>query len=101
MGLSLSDVQEIRALYEDGARETVGPWLGERLAGVREDLEHQIEQLEVLRERIETFIALHADDLQQSALDKVASQRLGIPRRAFDPGGCDGGTDLSDRRGRG
>lgn len=83
LGLSLGDIRQMRALYDDGARETVGPWLLERLAGVRVDLDRRIEQLTAIRDRIDVFTAAHASDLRRGALGEVASKRLDVPAQAF------------------
>ena len=82
LGLSLSEIRELAALYLGRADQPIGPHLAQRLRAVRARLDRHIVELQELRGRIDAFEADHKAELAgQSGADfRAGDPRSGDPR---------------------
>jgi MerR family transcriptional regulator, copper efflux regulator len=67
LGLTLTDIQALTALYLERPSEPIGPPLGARLQAALQRTEARIAELQALRQRIRDFQAAHAAELAGEA----------------------------------
>ncbi len=88
LGLSLNDIESLNAFYDDDTQRPVGPWLLERLAKIRSEVDQQIKRLEDTRARIDTFTAKHADKLQRDAVTELTQELTTLNHPHGEVRGC-------------
>jgi MerR family transcriptional regulator, copper efflux regulator len=67
LGLTLTEIGDLAAVYLGQPAEPIGPHLAERLDVVRERLDERIRELAELRRRIDDFEACHRQELASDA----------------------------------
>jgi MerR family transcriptional regulator, copper efflux regulator len=67
LGLTLTDIGELAAVYLGRPTEPIGPQLAGRLGVVRQRLDTRIRELTELRQRIDDFEACHHRELASDA----------------------------------
>ena len=63
LGLTVAEITELGALYQERPEEPIGPVLAERLRRVRARLDGRIAELTEVRRRIDEFERLHHAEL--------------------------------------
>jgi MerR family transcriptional regulator, copper efflux regulator len=67
LGLTLAEISELAAVYQDRPAEPIGPYLAGRLDVVRQRLDTRIRELTELRQRIDDFEACYHRELASDA----------------------------------